>query len=408
MKSSRYILTLVFTTNLFIQLFAQPVAQFRGSDRSGIYAETQLLKSWPAEGPALQWQVEGVGNGYSSPIISGNMVFITGETDSIGYLSVFDKNGKLLWKKEMGDEWMENFTGSRSTPTLVDGRLYLCSSMGKVSCLESTTGKEIWSVDMIKDLHGINVRFGYSEGLLVDEDVVYCSPGGPDTNIVALNRHTGKLIWKSKALGDSTAYSSPILIPHPSGKILVNFTIHNMIGLNASTGELLWSVPQNQERDIQACTPVYSDGFLYTVNGSGSGAVKYAISSDGKSITELWQNPKVTDVHGGFVLFGDHLYTSMYRPRRYCSVNCETGIITDSLKFDKGAIILADSMLYCYTEKGMVGLVKPMDGKLELISSFKLPVGTKEYFTIPVIEGGTLYIRHGDALLAYNIRKDSF
>jgi outer membrane protein assembly factor BamB len=150
-------------------LFAQNITQFRGPQRNGIYPETNLMKSWPAEGPAMLWKVEGIGNGYSSPIISGDRIYVTGEVDSIGYLFAYNKSGSLIWKKETGREWMENFTGSRSTPTLIDGLLYIETSMGRVICFDALDGTEKWSVDMIKDLNGINVRFGYSEGLLLNK-----------------------------------------------------------------------------------------------------------------------------------------------------------------------------------------------------------------------------------------------
>lgn len=401
----KYLLFILICT-IPVLIYAQALNQFRGPERNGIYPGTGLLKIWPADGPELKWKWEGFGTGYSSPVVTDDKIFIIGETDSIGYLSCYDHSGNLLWKKDIGKEWMENFTGSRSTPTLVNDLIYTCSSMGKICCLNISDGKEVWSADMVRDLHGINVRFGYSEGLLVDGDHLFCAPGGVDTNIVALNRFTGKIIWKSKALGDSTAYASPILVELPERKILVNFTIHNLIGIDASSGELLWSVPQAPDRDIQACTPLYADGYLYIVNGSGSGAAKFELTDGGKKITEVWSNPKVTDVHGGFLKIGNYLYTSQYRPRRYCSLDCSTGIVTDSLKFDKGAIIAADGMLYCYTEKGMVGLVKPTDGKMELMGSFKLPYGTKEFFTIPVIHRGVLYIRHREALLAFHIAQN--
>jgi len=388
-----------------VLIHAQSIQQFRGPERNGIYPEASLLGAWPENGPELKWKWEGFGTGYSSPVVTDDRIFITGETDSIGFLSCYDHSGNLLWKKDIGDEWMENFTGSRSTPTLVNDLIYTCSSMGKISCLNTTDGKEVWAVDMVRDLNGINVRFGYSEGLLIDGDMIFCAPGGPDTNIVALNRFTGKMLWKSKALGDSTAYASPILVNLPGRRILVNFSIHHLIGLDASNGDLLWSVPQSPDQDIQACTPVYEDGYLYIVNGSGSGAAKFELTEGGKSIREIWANPKVTDVHGGFLKIGNYLYSSQYRPRRYCSIDCTTGMISDSLKFDKGAIIAADGMLYCYTEKGMVGLVKPVDGKMELVSSFKLPYGTKEFFTVPVIHKGVLYIRHREALLAFHIAR---
>jgi outer membrane protein assembly factor BamB len=397
----------LFIAFLFISgsLLAQTITQFRGPQRNGIYPETNLLKSWPAEGPAMLWKVEGIGNGYSSPIISGDRIYVTGEIDSIGYLFAYNKSGSLIWKKATGREWMENFTGSRSTPTLVDGLLYIETSMGRVICFDALDGTEKWSVDMIKDLNGINVRFGYSEGLLLNNNLVYCFPGGSDTNAVALDRFSGKIEWVSKAMGDSTAYTSPMLISLPSRKIIVNFSIHNLIGLDAATGELLWNKQLKGTGDIHGNTSLFDNGSIYFLAGSGSGAVKLALSDDGRSVTETWNNPNVTDVHGGFVKVGNYIYTSQYKPRRYCSLDATTGLLSDSLKFDKGSLIFADDMLYCYTEKGMVGLVKVDNGKMELISSFKMPVGTKEFFTIPVISEGVLYMRHGDAMLVYDIRK---
>ena len=295
---------------LSVGLSAQKIVQFRGPDRNGIYQETNLLKSWPAEGPAMLWKAEKIGNGYSSPIISGNRIYVTGEIDSIGYLFAFDKSGSLIWKKVTGREWMENFTGSRSTPTLVDGLLYVETSMGRLICFDANTGDEKWSVDMIKDLHGVNVRFGYAEGLLINDKLVYCFPGGPETNAVALDRFSGKIAWVSKALGDSTAYTSPALITLPSRKIIVNFSIHNLIGLDASTGELLWSKQLKGTGDIHGNTSLFDNGNIYFIAGSGSGAVKLALSEDGRSITEVWSNPNVTDVHGGFVKVGNYIYSS--------------------------------------------------------------------------------------------------
>jgi outer membrane protein assembly factor BamB len=277
--------------------------------------------------------------------------------------------------------------------------------MGRVICFDAVTGNEKWSVDKLKDMHGVNVRFGYAEGLLVNDNLVYCFPGGPDTNAVALERFSGKITWISKAMGDSTAYASPLLITLPARKIIVNFSIHNLIGLDAATGELLWSKQLIGPGDIHGNTAIFENGNIYFSAGSGSGMVKLALSEDGHTITETWNNPNVTDVHGGFLKIGNYLFSSQYKPRRYCSVDAETGKIADSLKFDKGAVIFADDMLYCYTEKGMVGLVKQNQGKMVLVSSFKMPVGTKEFFTIPVISEGVLYLRHGDVMLAYDIRK---
>ncbi len=386
--------------------FSQPIHEFRGPNRSGVYLEHQLLKNWPAEGPSVLWKFEGLGTGYSSPTISGGKIFICGETDSIGYVFALDMQGKLLWKTETGPEWMVNFTGPRTTPTVVDNLVYVCNSMGNVVCLDARTGKKTWSVDMLKDLHGINVRFGYAESVLIDGNLVYCAPGGVDTNIVALDRFSGKIKMISRGDKDTTAYCSPRIVQLPGRKVLLTFSIHHLVAIDATTGEFLWSQLIDKGGDIHCNTPWYEDGFIYYTSG-GNGTVKLELSPDGSSVKEVWRIPAVNDVHGGFVKVGDFIYTSQYRPKRYTSIDVRTGIVVDSLKSEKGVTIFADDMLYGYTERGMVMLIRPDQGKLSLVSSFKLPVGTKEYFSNPVIDKGVLYIRHDGYLFAYKISLSS-
>ncbi len=108
-----------FALILFVQvsLQAQTVSQFRGNDRNGIFNESDLLTSWPETGPALLWTANDLGNGYGSPAITDDAIYITGEIDSTGYLFALDTQaGKLRWKTSIGKEWVKTFPGSRSTP----------------------------------------------------------------------------------------------------------------------------------------------------------------------------------------------------------------------------------------------------------------------------------------------------
>jgi outer membrane protein assembly factor BamB len=385
--------------------YLQTTAQWRGVARDGIYHETNLLKSWPENGPELLWKIDSIGNGFASPVVTNNRIFIPGEIDSTGFLFAFDRQGRQVWKKETGKEWTENFPGPRSTPTVIDNLVYYCSSMGVVMCLDAINGDEKWSVNMLKDLHGTNVRFGYTESLLIDGAQVFCFPGGKDTNAVSLDRFTGKINWVSKAMADSAAYCSPLLIQLPGKKILVTMMIHHLIGIDAATGELLWSHPFERRNDIHCNTPVYEEGFIYYDDRGGNGVVKLELSSDGRSIKEVWRNFKGGNVQGGSVKIGQYLYGSRYRPARFESIDKETGAVTDSVKFSCGATIFADDMLYCYGDQGVMGLINPDHGKPKVVSSFKVTEGTKEHFAHPVIQGGILYIRHGDVLFAYDIRK---
>jgi len=383
---------------------AQEVLQFRGENRTGIYKESNLLKSWPANGPSLLWECEGIGNGYGSPAITSKNIFIEGEIDTVNYLFSLDLTGKILWKTKIGKEWIINYPGVRTTPTVVNDLVYISTGWGIVACVEANTGKIKWSLDMMKDFHAKQITFGFSESVLVEDNKVYISPGSKDTNIVALDRFSGKIIWISKGLGEKTAYCSPVLIKLSQRNILVTFSAHALLGIDTKDGKLLWSHKQESEGDVHVNTPYFEDGFIYYMTGDGNGSVKLKLSDDGSSITQVWRNKKSDNTFGAFIKVNDYLYTSGYEKRQYYAVNSNSGEITDSVKFDRGSIIEADNLLYLYNERGQVGLFNPNGPKLEQISTFKLAKGTKAHYSHPVICNGILYIRHGKSLVAYDIK----
>jgi outer membrane protein assembly factor BamB len=326
--------------------------------------------------------------------------------DTLSYLFSLDLSGKLLWKSKIGKEWTQSYPGSRTTPTVFRDHVYVTAGWGTVACFESQTGKEQWSLNLVDDFHGKAPRFGFSESVLVDESKLYCSPGSPDTNVVALDRFTGKIVWICKGTGEMTSYCSPMMIKLPERNILVTFSKTTMLGIDAKEGKLLWSYKHDREEiDCQVNTPFFEDGFLYIVNGDGNGAVKFQLSGDGTQINEIWRNSGCDNLMGGFIKVKDFIYTSGYEKRQYYSLETGSGKIADSLDFDRGSIIYADGMLYLYNERGQFGLVKPNGSKMEMVSSFKITRGTKAHFSHPVINNGILFIRHGKSLLAYDIRK---
>jgi outer membrane protein assembly factor BamB len=236
-----------------IQTKKEPkVYEWRGENRSGIYQETGLLKAWPEAGPQVVWEYEGVGNGYGSPIFTNDNMYIQGEVDNLAWLFAFNKDGALLWKKSFGSEWVKNWNGSRSAPTIVDDLVYVTSGMGNIYCFNRYTGEKKWSVDMINDLHGQFPLFGYSEAVIIENDKVFCTPGGKDTNVVALNRFTSEIVWISKGAGERPAYNQPQIIKLKSRNILVTFTAYEMLGLDTKTGQLLWVHNQDNTKKEEA------------------------------------------------------------------------------------------------------------------------------------------------------------
>lgn len=391
---------------LIVSCSRQPeIAQWRGPNRDGHYPDKDLLKQWPAEGLKLIWASDSVGDGYGSPVITKDALFITGAIDSTAYLYSFDLKGNLRWKVAYGQEWATNFPGSRSAPTVVGDLVYVVSGKGEMACIKRNDGSKVWSVNLFTDLHGKNTIFGYSEGLLAYDPMIYCAPGGADTNVVALNRFTGKMIWKSKGVGQLSAFCSPRIIQRGKHNILLTFSELSMLGIDADNGKLLFAHKQDTVGNVHSNAPIFDKGFLYYVAGDGNRTVKLKLADDGESITEVWRSKPFDNIMGGVVQVDNRLIATGHRKQELMSLDMESGNVTQQLKIGRGATIYADGMIYLYDEKGNFHLVDPAGGGLKEVSTFKVTRGTKEHFSHPVIGYGVLYIRHGKSLMAYDIKK---
>lgn len=363
----------------------------------------EFMTSWPDSGPPQVLEITGLGNGYSTPLITPDRIFVTGETGKNGFLYAYDLDGNLIWKNQYGEEFTVSFPGSRAAPVLVDSLLYIVSGTAEIFCFEARNGVLKWSVSFTRDLDGINPIFGYSMRLVIDEEKLFCSPSGTKNNVVALNRFTGELIWSSPAKGEPAGYGAPLLIGLPERKILVTASEFNILGLDAATGELLWTHELAFKGDIPCNTPVFDGKNIYWVAGPGNGAAAAGLSPDGRTISVIWKNIEFDTSFGDFVRIGSYLYGSSNTLRKYVSVDCMTGKICKSVPFGTGSVISAGNLLIAYNQRGQAGLIRTGKDKVELVSSFKITGGTKEHFSHPVISGGRLYIRHGDALMAYQI-----
>lgn len=379
-------------------------AQWRGLQRDGIYPGENLLDVWPEAGPERLWYAEGIGAGFSSAAVTTDRVFATGMIDGTGYLFAFDLKGEPVWKSPYGPEWSAGHPGARTTPVVVGDRVYLTSAVGNVLCFD-TNGKKIWSVDMVEQFQAKQLGWGLAESLLIDGDTVFCTPGGPAVTVAALNRHTGEILWESKGNGESSGYCSPRLVTHNNRRLLVTMTSKSVIGIDADTGEFLWRHDHVTSYDVNPNTPIYHDGHLFTFSGYGTGGQKLRLNQDATGVEKVWAQATLDSQMGSAVLVDGFLYGSGQNNRGWHCVNWETGEVKYTKKTlgNKGNIIYADGMAYCYSEKGDVGLVKLTPAAFEVVSSFKIDRGSGSHWAHPVIRDGRLYVRHGEALMAYDI-----
>lgn len=414
---------LIIASCALIQLVnSQDLVEWRGLNRTGIYNETNLLTQWPAEGPKLLWMNDKLPKGYSSACVTPNGIFVTGIIDSLDVLVALSPGGEVKWTTPYGRYWKASFQESRSTPTFENNKLYVSSGYSDVACIDATTGNIIWQVKGNEVFGGTYGEWGHAESLLINGDHLYFTPGGPQTTMVALDKNTGKTLWMSESLNDKPAYVSPILIEKNGVKQIVGLTEKYIFGVNPSSGKILWkenySELQAEESKkvwpdaskINTITPVYHDGFIYISQGYNHIGAKFKLTDDLSNVSLAWTDSVLDCHHGGVVLLNGYLYGSNWASNgtgNWCCIDWQTGKKMYEQAWNcKGSIVAANGMLYCYDEKrGYIGLVKPNPEKFDLVSSFKVPKGTGPHWAHPVISNGVLYVRHGEALMAYNIRK---
>jgi outer membrane protein assembly factor BamB len=398
-------LTLFFTW-FFIPLNAQSDWRY---DRTGIYAkETGLLKSWSANGPEMLWYFDGLGDGHSSVAISNGKLYVTGMNEGNGFLYVFDRNGKLLDKKGYGAEWNVNYHGTRATPVINEGKIYIVSGSGNIVCFDEKTLNVLWQMDFLKEFDSKNIQWGVNESPLIVGEKLILTPGGKEHNIVALDKNTGKLIWSVSGKEELSAYCSPLYIGEQETPLIVTMTAHHILGLEASTGKLLWSFESRNRNQIHSNTPVYADNMVLCVSVD-KGCTMLRLSGGGRKAEIVWEIPELDNMMGGMVKIGDYIYgsSSGYNAARfwYC-VDWATGEVRyKDRQLGMGVSIAADGMLYCYTDKGEMALVNPTPEKFDVISQFLITKGTNQHWAHPVIDRGVLYVRHGDSLMAYQISR---
>ncbi len=396
---------IVIAFALLSEGISQEATRWRGPSGDGVYAESGLLKQWPDNGPEVLWTYEELGQGHSSAIVSNGSVYTSGMVDGTGFLYKFDLEGNLIYKQAYGPEYTESWYGTRGTPVIVGNKIYLESGHGKLICFNEIDGEIVWSKDLFKDFDGSNITWGVNETPVVDGRIIYATPGGTKYNVVALNRYSGDLIWTSEGLGELSAYCTPLLFNHNGRKILATHTASHLIGLDAASGKVLWSHKQPNKYSVHANTPIYHNGELFYFSGYGKGGGKVKLSEDGSSISKGWFIKSVDSRMGGAVLLDGYIYTSGDMNREWRCLDWESGKeMYASTDIGKGVVIYADGMLYCYTEKGELALVKPDPSGFHVVSKTKVTLGSEQHWAHPAIYDGVLYVRHGQALISYKIK----
>jgi outer membrane protein assembly factor BamB len=382
--------------------------QWRGPRRDGISAETGLLPTWPTGGPKLLWKVDGLGKGWSSPIIVGDRLYITGDVEDELVLYAFDRRGKLQWKAANGNSWTNSFPGARACCAYSEGRLYHLNAHGRLACLEAQSGKELWAANVLERFEGRNITWALSECLLVDGPRVLVTPGGKKALMAALDKRSGQTAWTTEPLPEErTSHCSPLLFRYAGRRLLANCSAEHAFGVDADSGKLLWSIPLRTPYGVTVTTPVFGSGKIFYVTAY-TPALCYRLVPKGEGIDaqRAWSNSLDT-ITGGTILVGQRLFASGYRrPKWWFAFDWSSGETRAQCRdLASGAAVYADGRLYCLAEDGTAAMLVPKDREFDVAGRFRLyPRRTTDAWAHPVLLDGKLYLRYQDSLWCYDVR----
>jgi outer membrane protein assembly factor BamB len=401
----------VLSATNFLEGAGKGWPHWRGPDRTGVSSETGLLQSWPKEGPKRLWLYRDAGIGYSSFSVVGDRLYTLGARGDKEYIIAVDvTKGKDVWVKEIGailtNGWGD---GPRGTPTVDGSRVYAMGGVGNLVCVNAADGEVIWNKTM-GDLGGSAPGWGFTESVLVDGNLVVCTPGGPQGAIAALNKKTGEVVWQSKEFTSGAQYPSIIPADNHGVHQYIQLTMESLVGIGAADGKLLWKVDFAGSTAVIP-TPIFRDGAAYATSGYGAGCKLIQLDAEQKP-TEIYVNKKMKNHHGGVVLLGDHLYGYSDGVGWACQ-DFKSGELlwNDKTQLSKGSLTCADGRLYCLEEKsGIVGLLEASPKGYKEHGRFTLdPLTTLRkpswgIWAHPVVADGKLYLRDQELLFCYDVK----
>ncbi|MCW0483824.1 PQQ-binding-like beta-propeller repeat protein [Gaoshiqia sediminis] len=415
MKNQLSYLPAVLLMLMSMNVFAQDWPQFLGPERNSTSPQKNLLREWPETGPEVLWTVP-LGIGYGGPVVKDGKVYILDRNDEEGdKMRCFDLNtGDELWNFEYAAAGSVMFPGSRSVPIVDDKHVYSCGPFGDLYCIDLESHKPVWNVNVWTEFGGDvgNPPSHESEGgaggfaprgnfpiwaisqnPLIYDDLLVLASQAPDAGVVAYNKNTGNLVWKTPNLGNEN-YASPTVIEihgedhivmvisstNPIGRRDTPKTPGSIVGIDPANGKILWKF-EGWECHITVPSAVdVGNNKILATGGYERGATMIQVEkqSDGSyAAKELFTTVEFGDQTKPPLLIDGNFYAQYGTNNRRDGLTCMNmnGEIMWKTKrdpdFNKGSMIYADGLILATDGARKLYLIEPD------ISGFK-PIASSE------------------------------
>jgi outer membrane protein assembly factor BamB len=386
--------------------------QWRGPRRDGVSTETGLMTVWPKSGLKEIWRTpkQSPTPGYSCLAISDGRVFTLLAERKEGQ----QHEAVVCWDAANGEElWRVSYpctydfaygSGPRSTPTVEGEYVYAVGATGVFLCLKAKTGDEVWKHELLSEFGAENLTWGMSFSPLIDGDLVYTNPGGPDGNsLAAFHKRSGKLVWK--ALDDKAGYSSPIAITTGGVRQIIFFTGKALVSVSPSSGKLYWCYPWKTRYDCNIATPISVGDYLFISSGYNKGCALLRVSKDQSGMPQVkmvYESNQMCNHFSSCVYDKEHLYG--FNDALLTCMEFRTGrVVWTHDGFKKGSLTIADGHLIILSEDGRLAIAEATPEGYREISSSQIGEGT--CWTVPVVAGGRLYVRDEKRIVCLGLKR---
>jgi outer membrane protein assembly factor BamB len=420
--SSAFLL-IFFTTSIY----AQDWPQFLGPERNSTSPQKNLLRSWPESGPEVLWTVD-LGKGFGGPVIKDSKVYLLDRDDITGdIMRCFDfNNGKELWSYSYDAPGSVSYPGSRSVPAIDGNRVYSCGPYGDLYCIDINTHKPIWNKNIMKDFGGIKIPvWAISQCPLIYGDLLIVSYSqDPYAGLVAFNKLTGDIIWKTEAIGNETYASPSVAKIAGEDHIVMVFSSTNtfmhretevspgrIIGLKPQTGEILWEY-NNWQNMIQVAPALDAgQGRIIVVGGYEHGAAMIQVEkmNDGKyNVKELFNHNDFGDHTKPPILYNNYFYAQFSTNSKrdgLCCMSMDGKVMWKTMRdpfFDKGSMILADGLILATDGRKTLYLIQPDPSGFKPLASVEL-LGEGQNWGPIALADGRLLIRDQSRMMCLRV-----
>jgi len=369
----------------------------------------ELAASWPVEGPPEMWQ-RPLGEGYSG-IVTDSGVLFTGYRDGGEeiVIAMSADDGLAIWEHRYAarvrpGNVVQFGKGPNATPLLLSDRIVTLGYTGVLNCLSRDSGELLWSLDLVDDLEGDVLDFGYAASPILHEGKVIVLVGGKRYGALALDPDDGSIVWSGPPT--SVSYATPTVIDVDGQLQLLYFSADEIIGLNAGNGKKLWSFPVVNQYRNNATGPLWGEDdilWVATQQDGGTRGLRLTRTGEGTRVEKVWESNKIKIHFWNALRDGNHVFASIgSNASVLAGIDVRTGeILWKRRGFEQANLVQAGDRAIVLDAKGHLALAELGPDGMKVHSETRIAEGPT--WTVPTLSGTRLYIRDKQTIRALDL-----